>query len=359
MSFWGSGVLASAIAVFGYVKIFNTAYLDVESSLQNGGTQQIFFDTGAGISEESSVRTFLEVPYKTYRYKVPLPKKPLLQLRLDPADTEGWVQFDRFEMKPKGFWRGLPLLKEDAPTSGIRELVFDVDLDQWTISSEYGNTDPHLLLTSVPEELSGRALLHKKVQIIALLIPLIVIAAYLGEFLSKFTIQGISQLGSPFKIFQSKAFNYSTVSVLVLGIAFAFVVVTSGGLSKQSVLTFSWSGYPTEFVQLSYDSGDGFSAENTRIFWNREGSREFDVTFHLNEKHIRKLRFQTEGSKEEGILSELRFKQAGNSNAERIDSSRWTAKTTDLQIQQKDGNLYFIGKDGTDSVFESDILSGF
>ena len=66
-------------------------YLEITCAANQGGTMQIFYDTGRGTNELDSFQWPISPTTQSYTYTFPLPDAPILGLRLDPVGLGGML----------------------------------------------------------------------------------------------------------------------------------------------------------------------------------------------------------------------------------------------------------------------------
>jgi len=289
--FWLFFLLSIILGVTRWVD-YQSGYLMVKTSLQQPGTQQVFFDDGQGFRESLSTRTHIEEPFQVIWYRIPLKTGPIHQLRLDPADTAGWVKFFKFSIKHKGSFRAVPLLSDSVQTSGIRKFHFDSEGSYWKCTSEYGNTDPYLIISNLPTYKTSKWNLMKDLLFISVGICI--------ALMTSFVVETAFRKGWLFAFF--KILNYPVEGLRIRWIRIILTVIYGILLllgihsllpEKPSPIThvqFHWTGGPVSYIQMEADTGNGFSNEQTRLFWNRGNRNELDLNFRVKSPSIRHIR---------------------------------------------------------------------
>jgi hypothetical protein len=303
------------------------SYLSIETSLQRRGTQQVFFHTGQGFAEAQSHRQFIDEAFRLERYRISTPPHGLEQIRLDPADTDGWVRMQRFDYKPTGRWLPFPLLKPELPSHGLQGIDALPGDSGWLINPTYGNTDPYVLIADLPAPVTGVTLVLKGLAATVIAVISLILIALLHHVPAK---------GSRFilRVLQNHLQTPELAAVTrILRIAGSLALIALSVIALRSawperpspslLLSCTWSGYPVESIRLDYDLGDGFQPHQSRLAWNRDGAREMDLQFFIPAPSIVRLRLVFPAGNEAVTLSSLQLHRNGDMNPVPIDLTGW------------------------------------
>ncbi|MFH1078735.1 MAG: hypothetical protein V1766_00495 [Pseudomonadota bacterium] len=123
-----------------------TAYLKVNMSSSSSGIAQLFYDTGSGYSEASSVRVNITDGTNFSDYYFRLPNQKILQFRLDPLSSAGRFVIRRMEVvSGLGILIRSLALYQVQPAYQIREYKL-LDQNLRIVTEEHAN-DPQLIVS--------------------------------------------------------------------------------------------------------------------------------------------------------------------------------------------------------------------
>lgn len=315
--FWLSLVVLTVCALWSWINFYRAEYFEAETALQYRGTQQVFFDDGTGIREELSHREYIEETFSYVRYRFPMLVENPVMIRVDPVDVSGWVKFKRLAIKPKWSWKHFPLIDADVPKSGIAKLHFDDEQQVWTSYPERGNSDPFIVLTDLPVQASNEAVQKHKIVSLLSLVALVVIGSILIEWLFRVVIGNVVFKTLRFLIKISSKRWFAGIACLLCGGISVYLVwaMIPDKNERLSHVSFEWKGYPTEFIQLDYDFGDGFHLGQSRLFYNQEKQSTFIVDFRLPDKSIKRMRMTVQRGNQPSVIGHIKI------NGERFDAN--------------------------------------
>lgn len=171
-----------------------TTYLKVTMQSASSGIAQLFFDTGSGYSEESSVRVNVTGGTNFSDYYFHLPSRNILQFRFDPLSSAGRLVIRRMEVvSGLGILIRSLALYQVQPVHQIREYkLLDQDL---RIVTEEEADDPQLMINlQQPLHISKIDLLQSLVFFVCilLLLPILLLSITAIAWVWQESIPGIA-----------------------------------------------------------------------------------------------------------------------------------------------------------------------
>lgn len=121
--------------------------LDVELWAERPGVVQLFVDEGEGFSEARSIRQTLSEAEQLTTLRFDLSDfGPVVNLRLDPMDHDGYVVLHGLDYHQRGNWRARSLLLPEYRTANSVRWQWNAARRELAVYPAQGNMDPHFLL---------------------------------------------------------------------------------------------------------------------------------------------------------------------------------------------------------------------